>query len=743
MISRVCALLRMRPPVIDNRGLLFASGATVPIDGTDGYQTGCLFQHTDGGGGTALYLNEGSVTSSEFNPVEAGTITTPPIILTGDAADALTGGGIQYGNTTTEINYTPVTGGSHSGFQVYITSEDCISGLSIAAMRTRVTLTGTTAATAYGAQFWTKIACTDFTGHYLGGHPVGCAGIIELAGTARNATSQYAVMAGVCGEVRPITTSGNVDVGGVICGLHAKIFAKSSEVDTGDVVGLFVQTLAGAASDIGILVQTHTGGAAWTTGLEFDSSYGAIANGIVFTGPITTRVIDYASETAIDEPGAGHLLRYGVSGADVPWTPTATCSGLDMYITSTGPAGGGFGLAGMRVKVTLTGTTRITANAGQFWTKIDCVDYTGHYLGGHPTGLSGIIECAGTARNATSTYAVMAGVVGEVRPISTSGNVDLGGVICGLHAKIFGVASEVNTGSVVGLFVQAIAGSAADIGILIQPHTGGAAWTTGIELDSSYGAITTGITIGTCETGIGITWASTSTTGTGADPIYGDRTADSGVQACVSAGTSATAATVTGTGSHVGFQTNLTLTGTLVQNDLYGGFLAICTVAAAQNAVNSVTAAVTGYIRNDVDGGSVIEGEQWALRGVIYTASGDESVRQCAIYGAIVDQGAHADSAEEIAGLWLDMQIAAENSGRKVAIMIQSDGSTQVLDSVIELNTKQESKFTNFLRGKMDNATCLVANTSNLGADTCIGVVVVELDDTTGYIPVLASVPSG
>jgi len=36
-----------------------------------------------------------------------------------------------------------------------------------------------------------------------------------------------------------------------------------------------------------------------------------------------------------------------------------------------------------------------------------------------------------------------------------------------------------------------------------------------------------------------------------------------------------------------------------------------------------------------------------------------------------------------------------------------------------------------------------VANTSNLGADTCIGVMNVELNGDPGYIPVLAAVPSG
>lgn len=42
-------------------------GTTVPVDGTSGYATGCLFIKTNGGAGTTLYVNEGSDTSSDFN----------------------------------------------------------------------------------------------------------------------------------------------------------------------------------------------------------------------------------------------------------------------------------------------------------------------------------------------------------------------------------------------------------------------------------------------------------------------------------------------------------------------------------------------------------------------------------------------------------------------------------------------------------------------------------------------------
>lgn len=53
----------------DEGNALLAFGPTVPTDATAGYATGCLFQHTDGGAGTALYCNEGTATSCDFDAV--------------------------------------------------------------------------------------------------------------------------------------------------------------------------------------------------------------------------------------------------------------------------------------------------------------------------------------------------------------------------------------------------------------------------------------------------------------------------------------------------------------------------------------------------------------------------------------------------------------------------------------------------------------------------------------------------
>ena len=56
----------------DSGDAWIVAGTTVPSDGVDGFATGCIFMKTDGGAGSALYVNEGSNTSANFD--EVGTI---------------------------------------------------------------------------------------------------------------------------------------------------------------------------------------------------------------------------------------------------------------------------------------------------------------------------------------------------------------------------------------------------------------------------------------------------------------------------------------------------------------------------------------------------------------------------------------------------------------------------------------------------------------------------------------------
>jgi hypothetical protein len=69
MLARLNALLRRKAHNPTEAGLLLVSGPTVPTDGEAGYATGCLFQHTDGGAGTALYVNEGTLAACNFDAV--------------------------------------------------------------------------------------------------------------------------------------------------------------------------------------------------------------------------------------------------------------------------------------------------------------------------------------------------------------------------------------------------------------------------------------------------------------------------------------------------------------------------------------------------------------------------------------------------------------------------------------------------------------------------------------------------
>ena len=52
---------------------LLKEGRTKPTDGATGYAAGCIFIHMDGGSGTAVYINEGSSISADFNRILTAT----------------------------------------------------------------------------------------------------------------------------------------------------------------------------------------------------------------------------------------------------------------------------------------------------------------------------------------------------------------------------------------------------------------------------------------------------------------------------------------------------------------------------------------------------------------------------------------------------------------------------------------------------------------------------------------------
>ena len=60
---------RFKADIVPGVGIMLDMGDTVPADNTAGYGTGCMFQKTDGGDGTALYVNEGTNLLCNFNAV--------------------------------------------------------------------------------------------------------------------------------------------------------------------------------------------------------------------------------------------------------------------------------------------------------------------------------------------------------------------------------------------------------------------------------------------------------------------------------------------------------------------------------------------------------------------------------------------------------------------------------------------------------------------------------------------------
>jgi hypothetical protein len=91
MLARIAALLGFKPvpPSVEDGYFYFDRGPTVPTDGTAGYGVGAIFQHTDGGSATAFYVNRGSATSCDFDPLlVAGTATIATAYLADDAVTA-------------------------------------------------------------------------------------------------------------------------------------------------------------------------------------------------------------------------------------------------------------------------------------------------------------------------------------------------------------------------------------------------------------------------------------------------------------------------------------------------------------------------------------------------------------------------------------------------------------------------------------------------------------------------------
>jgi len=162
MLQRICKLLHRQVHPRSVVELLWAMGTTVPADGTAGYEPGCLFQHTDGSTNTALYINEGTSTSCDFNAVSAlGNVTATAAELNNldlsaktetitSAAKTITAGSrvvkITGGTGFTGV-VLPVPTAAEVGLVKQITLDTITSG-AVTMTLTNIAVGGTAAATA-------------------------------------------------------------------------------------------------------------------------------------------------------------------------------------------------------------------------------------------------------------------------------------------------------------------------------------------------------------------------------------------------------------------------------------------------------------------------------------------------------------------------------------------------------------------------------------------------------------------
>ena len=150
-------------------GRLVCAGTVVPSDTKAGYATGCLFLQTDGGVGTAMYINEGTVSSADFNQynnsgVDLSTLTATAAEIN-QAAD-------ESANTEV-VTGTNVILGSESGKTFYL---NAIGGF-----------TSTLPAVAAGLRFRFIIKTAPTTAYIIttnGGDNVLYGMMLERAGTA-------------------------------------------------------------------------------------------------------------------------------------------------------------------------------------------------------------------------------------------------------------------------------------------------------------------------------------------------------------------------------------------------------------------------------------------------------------------------------------------------------------------------------------------------------------------------------
>jgi hypothetical protein len=483
MISRVCSLIKMAQPE-RNRGLLFASGSTVPTDGTDGYQTGCIFQYTSGGVGTSLYVNEGSVTSCAFNAIEPlESITLSDLA---DQADGFATRLLETGTYANTASSGVVLSSSNTRPMTLLTDD---GGLNLDSgnyrpflSRTLLTIdqTGSTITPIRG-QLKLNDLIDVSTGIYA---PV--QGYIEVAGTSISKSG--ATLSCISASLE-ITTALTAASGGEVAGIHIETTGAGTLTATGTVAGLLIDKASGAADwPVGISVlnsATAISVGTSTTGLNFA---GVTPTCIYVTGVGTT------SSHVIDMVDAyvGKVIETGTYASAVDKGITLSSSNFRPVTFVFDDGGDVLGAANYRAVLsrvylgaTQTGQVAIRAMRGQIKVA-DAIDINiATNEMNAINGVEGYIELSGSTAKTIGANTRVAAVHGLVE-VNQDITLTTGGKLVGLYAEL----SQVTAKSVGGVGTAGVL-----IDRLDPDHsTNQALWTTGLMV--AAGSCTTAIAIG-------------------------------------------------------------------------------------------------------------------------------------------------------------------------------------------------------------------------------------------------------
>lgn len=334
MLDRIASLLKIDPPVVGDRGLLFASGATVPSDATDGYQSGCIFQHTDGGAGTVLYVNEGSVTSSLFVPIAAmtaaqeallgataGTAAASKAVILDASKNIISMGRITQGAVASVVGSGLVLATATPSV-LLVCADD--NGASIAdsvfTIRGRTLLTfdqagGSIRSVAGHLKLLTNIDVT--TGIYTG-----VQGYVEMVGTHSAKTGSTFSCIDASAEIGTALT---VDSGGEFCGIHVETTGAGTITNSGTCAGILIDMASGAAKwPDGIFID----GASVIMGLRIGKFAGSAA---------TTSAVPFnATQNVYSDGQLSTMEVHGSSAADLTSAYSAKCIRARHVVSGTG-----------------------------------------------------------------------------------------------------------------------------------------------------------------------------------------------------------------------------------------------------------------------------------------------------------------------------------------------------------------------------------------------------------------------